>query len=171
MRQPSSLKTRMRITCRVYGLLMLLISFQTLAAGYRAGPGIGVIDAFDDADTLTISLTIEGRPIPTWWEMRPTAQLLAIDEDGYYLGLGLLKEFTIKQDWSWGIAFSAGAAHESSETKALKYDMEFYSRIFLSHLLNKKNDLRLELGHISNAGLDERNPGTEPLMLFWIHHF
>jgi hypothetical protein len=161
----------MRILCRVYGLYILLISIPTLASDYRIGPGIGVFDVFDHANTLTGSLSIEGSPIPTWWDMRPTVQLLAIDEDGYYLGLGLLKEFPIEPDWSWGVAFSAGAAHESSETKALQYDLEFYSRIFLSHSLNKKNDLRLELGHISNSGLDDKNPGTEPLMLFWIHHF
>ena len=98
-------------------------------------------------------------------------QLLVIDDSGYYLGAGVLKEFFINNDWIFGLGFSAGVAHESEESRALNYDLEFYSRVFLTRQINVCNSLRLEFGHISNGGLDETNPGTEPLMLLWIYSF
>lgn len=70
-----------------------------------------------------------------------------------------------------GAWFSAGFAHESKESRALEYDLEFYSRIFLTRQINQNNAMRLEFGHISNGGLSNKNPGTEPLMLFWIYTF
>jgi hypothetical protein len=70
-----------------------------------------------------------------------------------------------------GLGFSAGFAHESEKSRALDYDLEFYSRLFLTRQINVSNSLRLEFGHISNGGLDETNPGTEPLMLFLINAF
>jgi hypothetical protein len=117
------------------------------------------------------SLTLESKPLSTFWGLRPTVQFFVINNSGYYLGAGFLKEFFINTDWKCGLGFSAGLAHESEETRALEHDLEFYYRVFLSRQVNERSALRLEFGHISNGGLDETNPGTEPLMLFWVHGF
>ena len=163
--------------CEMKGMIcVLLFSLSFLsplaaAGNYRLGLGAGTFDAFDEADTLVGALTLEGEPHAALWHVRPTLQLLAIDDSGYYLGLGVLKEFSFNDDWSCGFGFSAGLAHESSESRALEHDLEFYSRILLARQINQNNAMRLELGHISNGGMSDTNPGTEPLMLFWIHTF
>jgi hypothetical protein len=126
---------------------------------------------YDDRDALVGSLILEAKPLSGIWGLRPTMQLLVIDDSGYYLGAGVLKEFFINNGWIFGLGFSAGVAHESEESRALNYDLEFYSRVFLTRQINVCNSLRLEFGHISNGGLDETNPGTEPLMLLWIYSF
>jgi len=162
-------------TLRVFLFIILLILLnatpQAVASDARVGIGAGIFDTLDDRDTLTGSLILEAKPLSGIWALRPTMQLLVIDDSGYYLGVGILKDFFINKDWICGLGFSAGGAHESEESKALDYDLEFYSRVFLTRQINVNNSLRLEFGHISNGGLDDTNPGTEPLMLFWIHSF
>jgi len=152
-------------------LVLIYATPQAVASDARFGVGAGIFDTLDDRDTLTGSLIFEGKPLLGIWDLRPTMQLLVIDDSGYYLGAGVLKEFFINMDWMFGFGFSAGVAHESEENKALEYDLEFYSRVFLTRQINVNNSLRLEFGHISNGGLDETNPGTEPLLLFWIRSF
>ena len=120
---------------------------------------------------MTGSFILEAKPLSGIWGLRPTIQLLAIDDSGYYLGVGILKDFSIDKDWLCGLGLSAGVAHDSEESRALDYDLEFYSRVFLTRQINVRNSLRLEFGHISNGGLGETNPGTEPLMMFWVHTF
>lgn len=71
--------------------------------------------------------------------------------------------------WRCGAALSAGGAHESSKSGAFEGDIEFYFCLFVSYLVGWHDGVRLEFGHIFNSGLDKRNPGTEPLVLFWIH--
>ena len=156
-------------------LVLLFVLFdaktQAFASDARIGVGAGIFDTLDDKDNLTGSLILEAKPLSGIWGLRPTMQLLVIDDSGYYLGMGILKDFFINEDWMCGLGFSAGFAHDSEESKALDYDLELYSRVFLSRQINVNNSLRLEFGHISNGGLDETNPGTEPLVLFWIHSF
>jgi hypothetical protein len=154
-------------------LLFHLRFFSPLAVAgdYRLGLGAGIFDASDKKDTLAGALTLEGKPLPALWHLRTTVQLLAIDDSGYYFGLGVLKEFFFDDDWSCGLGFSAGLAHESKESRALEYDLEFYSRILLAWQINQNNAMRLEFGHISNGGMSDTNPGTEPLLLSWLHTF
>ncbi len=151
--------------------VLLEVTPQAVASDARFGFGAGFFDTFDERDTLTGSLILESKPLPGIWSLRPTMQLLAIDDSGYYLGVGILKDFFINMDWMCGLGFSAGVAHDSEKSRALDYDLEFYSRVFLTRQMNTCNSLRLEFGHISNGGLDETNPGTELLVLFWIYSF
>lgn len=158
--------------------LLLLLAFtlivpmaQAADSDIRFGAGAGVFDAFDDMDTGVGSLTIESKPLPKYWGLRPTVQFMAIEGSGLYLGVGVLKEIFINTDWTWGLGFSAGLAHDSEKISAIDHDLEFYSRVILSRQINASSAVRLELGHISNGGLDDKNPGTETLMLFWLHSF
>ena len=155
---------------RILFLFLLFVLFysspEALAYDARFGVGAGIFDTRDDRDILTGSITFESKPLSGIWSLRPTMQLLVVDGGGYYLGLGIMKDFFINKDWVCGLGSSAGLAHDSEESSALDYDLEFYSRVFLTRQINMSNALRLEFGHISNAGLSEKNPGTEPLMLF-----
>jgi len=162
-------------TWRALSLVLLFFLFaathQAVASETRLGVGAGIFDTLEDGETLTGSLILEAKPLSGIWDLRPTIQLLAIDDSGYYLGVGILRDFSIDKDWMFGVGVSAGVAHDSEESRALDYDLQFYSRVFLTRQINAGDSLRFELGHVSNGGLDETNPGSEPLIFFWIHSF
>jgi hypothetical protein len=78
--------------------ILLNTTSQALANDVRVGVGAGIFDTLDNRDTLTGSLILEAKPISGMWSLRPTLQLLAIDDSGYYLGVGVLKGFFINKD-------------------------------------------------------------------------
>ena len=152
-------------------LVLLVTTPHAVASDVRFGAGAGVFDTLDGMADVTGSLTLESKSLPALWGLRPTLQLLVINGSGYYIGAGILKDFSINSVWICGLGFSAGLAHESKENRVLDYDLEFYTRVFLTRQINASNALRLEFGHISNGGLDKSNPGTEPLILYWLYRF
>ena len=86
--------------------LLLVILFvlldatsQAVASDARFGVGTGMFDTLDDRDTLTGSLILESKPLSGIWGLRPTLQLMVIDDSGYYLGVGIMKDFFINKDW------------------------------------------------------------------------
>lgn len=133
----------------------------------RLSIGAGIFDAYQGGYAAVGAVSYEASPCSRWWDIRPAAQLMSVSGGGYYVGVGLLKSFSISRDFQWALSFSAGAAHESNESVGLNYDIEFLSRAILDYRLHRQHFLRLEVGHISNGGLDKRNPGTEPVLLYW----
>lgn len=81
--------------------------------------------------------------------------------------LGIIKEFNINQQWSWGFGTGFGVAHEADEDNDLGYDLEFFTRLTLAYQLKRHQQIRLKLGHLSNANLGDKNPGAETLTLGW----
>ncbi|WP_421866246.1 acyloxyacyl hydrolase [Motiliproteus sp.] len=129
--------------------------------------GAGALRAFDDDQLATGKLAYEWGPMDQYWNVRPYAQLLASDTDDYYLGVGALKQVPLGRKFAVGISFSAGYYHQGSDKlgQELDHDVEFYSALMLDYQLSSETQLRLELGHISNAGLGDENEGTESLIL------
>nr|WP_224746100.1 acyloxyacyl hydrolase [Neiella litorisoli] len=86
-----------------------------------------------------------------------------LSEDGeYYFAGGWLKEFELAERWDWG---SGNVVGYHSDNDFLGHHLEFYSRIFVNYGSKSDGFWRLEFGHISNASIGDRNPGTETLTL------
>ncbi|MCL6415997.1 acyloxyacyl hydrolase [Aestuariirhabdus sp. Z084] len=149
----------------------LFSSASLYADGVYVGIGGGVFDTLDGADKLATSFTVEAPELENWWDIRPTLQGVFISRSGYYIGLGGVKEFPLADPFSWGLGFSGGYAHEDEESRALRYDVQFYTRVMLNYDATVNNRIRLEYGHISNAGIGTPNPGTEPTLLSWLYRF
>ncbi len=149
----------------------LFSSTSALADDRYFGIGGGSFDIFENASEVAVTATLEGEKFTSFWDLRPTAQAIAISDSAYFIGIGAIKEFDIGENWALGIGFAPGFADEDDEKKALSYNVEFYSRLTVTYNANPDNRIRLELGHISNAGLSDTNPGTEPLMMSWLHRF
>lgn len=145
-------------------------SVCVFADGERVALGAGSWSAFDDTTYGAASLGVEGREIPALWSLRPAFQIIYQPDDTYYVGLGPVKEFSISDDWSWGLGVAAGYYHKG-DGQDLGEELEFHSRVMVSYQLNTANRLRAELGHLSNAELDDVNPGTEFVSMNWVYAF
>lgn len=147
-------------------LWSLLISLPGYAEprDHRFGIGWSQWGVFDDFDIGTVKLTYEFGKIERAWDIRiTTSAFLRVDEDEGYFSVGWLKEWSFGQKWSWGVAGDAGYFYSDSDI--LGNDLEFYTRGVLNYHHSESGFLRLELGHISNAGFGDRNPGSENLAL------
>ena len=143
-------------------LLLISAATNTARADHRFGIGWSQWGLADDFDISTARVTYEFGEIEKIWNIR---LLLGViynwDNDNYYVSGGFLKEWNISPKWSWGIGGEAG--YFSGD--ALGNELEFYSRGVLNWHVSQSGFLRLELGHISNAGFGDTNPGSENLAL------
>ena len=74
------------------------------------------------------------------------------------------RDFYVKKHWVVSPNFGAGVFNDS-ESLNLGYDVQFRSGIRLAYEFENKMRLGVELFHLSNGGLGDSNPGTEPAFL------
>ena len=72
--------------------------------------------------------------------------------------------YAINDNWSVIPSISAGYYNNGAD-KDLGYDVEFYSQLRLEYRLAGNARLGLGIGHISNAGIGDENPGAETAFL------
>ena len=87
--------------------------------------------------------------------------------DNYYLGAGLLYNFVLSPRWRITISSGPGYYDHNSGAFNLGKSIEFYSNIEVSTKVWHEHRLGLSLGHISNGGLGNHNPGAETLRLVY----
>lgn len=157
------------------GLLVVLAlgAAPGWAEGRRTALGVGNLGIFGPTDEfeVAVSAALEGSEMRDWWGIRPLAEVIYQPDDTYYVGVGGLLDYALRERWSWGVGAAAGYYHRGDEGKDLGHRLEFHTRIFLAYLFAAGSTLRAELGHISNAELDDVNPGTEYFGLSWVFPF
>lgn len=141
-------------------LPLLFLSFSALSD--RITVGAAVWSLFDNQDLKAAHLVMEFDEIASLYEVRPTFLTVLPEGDNIYVALGLTKRMKINDKFGWGIGSNIGFIDQS---KNLGHKIEFYSRIFATYELSHQAALELELGHISNAGFGDINPGSESLVL------
>ena len=141
------------------GALILMCSSAN--ADHRFAVGYSQWAALDDFDVGSYKVSYEFGEIQRVWNIRMGLTGFYSENDEYFIGVGATKEWSISPKWSWGIAIDGG--YFSGDV--LGDEIEFYSRILSNWHVSRSGFLRLEFGHISNAGFNDINPGSENLAL------
>lgn len=157
---------------QAFSFVFLLSTFSTyLYADYfcceRVALGVGEIDLREDENTIG-QLAVEGGELEWLWNVRPALLAMVAEQNSYYVGAGVLKEFALGSDWSWALGVAAGYYDQEGSNRDLGSGLEFHTRIHLNWQLNTNNQLR---SHLSNASLGDENPGTEAITLNWVYQF
>jgi hypothetical protein len=124
----------------------------------------GIVGVFDEeaADNF---FSIEARLRANWNGIRPWAGLTVVDNGAWFSGAGFIFEYAatdhLRLTGGTGpFYYSRGKAGDD-----LGLSLEFYSFAEASWAWANGSRIGLRLGHLSNAGLGRRNPGTETLSL------
>ena len=145
--------------------VVLFFMCGNASADHRFGLGWSQWGALDDFDVGSVQATYQFGEVESIWDLRFGFTGFYSEFDTFFIGFGAMKEWGIGQNWSWGIGFDAGYYDGSRGLDELDNEIEFYSRILLNWHVSQSGFLRLEFGHISNAGFGENNPGSENLGL------
>lgn len=105
---------------------------------------------------------------PLFWEIKPFAGLEATSDGAMYGLGGLLIDFDVADSIIITPSFGAGAYSDGSG-KDLGHTVEFRSMIEVGYEFENESRASIGFSHISNASLDDNNPGTEVLSLYY--HF
>ena len=91
-------------------------------------------------------------------------------DGGFYGDGGILLDLFFGRRFVLTPSFAIGA-YDRGSGKDLGHSVEFRSQIELAYRFDDRSRLALSLNHLSNASLDEVNPGTESLMLTYAFPF
>ncbi len=127
------------------------------------GLGYFYVDDHGDDD---IDLRLEYRHGRGLWIFRPWAGIEVTGNGGVYGVGGILADLFIGPRLvvtpSLGVGlFADGSGHD------MGHIIEFRSQIEVAYRFDDRSRLGLSIGHISNAELTERNPGSEIVSLYY----
>ena len=99
-----------------------------------------------------------------WAGFKPHVGLFFSSDSAAYIYGGIAYPFEINDKWSFTPGVSAGYYHQGADLD-LGYDVEFYSQLKLEYQLDNETKIGVGIGHISNADLNDHNPGAETAYL------
>ena len=124
--------------------------------------GAGAIDSFE---TDTYGLLFVGHNFAwNWHGLRLWTGALVVETGAFWCGGGLRFVVQLDQNWRVGAASGPGYFNESDELD-LGHEVELYSTIELARAIGGAGHLVVDVGHMSNAGLGDYNPGATTFRL------
>lgn len=147
---------------------LIMIGTNAVTAGEPGflNVGVGVFDMFDDETTA------EFRSEYTFSERQkigiftPFVGLSGTAEAGSYVYGGIGLDLFFGKNVVATPNFASGI-YGNGDGKDLGYAIEFRSGVNLSYRFQDYSRLGFSFHHISNAGLDDRNPGEESLLFLY----
>jgi hypothetical protein len=123
--------------------------------------GAGVFD-FNHGWT-SAAVQVEYSSKERFWIFHPVAGVMGNSDMGgdIYAGVGI--DFFVGDNWVVTPSF-APSLYWRGSSKNLGEVLEFRSSIGVVYKFDDRSRLGVELFHLSNAGLDDHNPGTEVLL-------
>ncbi|ALU44909.1 acyloxyacyl hydrolase [Pseudoalteromonas rubra] len=144
-------------------VFVVFLSFNLFANdNARLGIGAGVWGVFDDADVHAVHIDYELPKLKGFYGLQPIFSVFKAEQGYNYYGSGFTMTFQLDSELYWGVGSQLGIV---DRPRGLGHKVEFYSRIFLENKISNDWLIRFELGHISNAGLGDLNPGSESFVI------
>jgi hypothetical protein len=108
------------------------------------------------------ALSVEYRFSEQWAHLHPWLGLGWATDGALFAGGGVAYTADLSPAWSASVGFGPGY-YERHQGADLGSHLEFYSFAELSYALRWGDRVSLRFAHISNGGIEEKNPGTELL--------
>jgi lipid A 3-O-deacylase len=118
-----------------------------------------------DGEAVDNFVSLEARWHRDWHRLRPWGGVTLVDSGSWFAGAGAIYDIPLSRHAR--LALGSGPFYYTAEENDddLGFRLEFYSFAELSWEWSRERRLGLRVGHLSNAGLGRRNPGTETLSL------
>ncbi len=147
----------------VFALTLLTLPHAAMAENHILG-SIGMFDIRHQERSTQFGLEWHGDSF--YKNFLPIAGgTLDMDGDSYGFG-GVQYEYALNNTWTITPSFAIGLYHDGAG-KDMGGPLEFRSSLGIDYRLDNASRLGLAMNHISNAGLYDRNPGAESVVITW----
>lgn len=152
--------------------LLLAVGLLTVDQTARAGEpdfvtvGAGYYDLFDDQAAAEVRLEYRFSEENKLLWFTPFVGFTATSDAGTYGYGGIALDIFFGPRWVATPTFAAGL-YGNGDGKDLGHAIEFRSGLEVAYRFDDYARLGLSFTHISNAGIGDRNPGVESLILFY----
>jgi lipid A 3-O-deacylase len=98
--------------------------------------------------------------------LKPWAGIEVTSEEAIYGVAGVLTDIYFGRRWVLTPSFGAGL-YGDGNGKDLGHTIEFRSQLEFGYRFDDRSRISIAVGHISNAGLGDSNPGTEIATIYY----
>ena len=127
---------------------------------------LGLFDALDGDDSSS-EIRAEYRwDQPLIWQIKPLAGIEYTTDGSGWLGAGLYYDHHFADKFVFTPSLSAGLYNEGGG-KDMGGAIQFRSQVEVGYEFDNQTRLSAGFSHMSNAGLDDENPGAEILSLYY----
>lgn len=153
-------------------LLLTAAAVVALSSAAHAEPQVqsdyvtfsaGWFDVHDDDNAGMAGLEYRGKPV--WYGLLPILGIAGTEDGNYYGYVGVNYDWNIANSGFFLTPSFAVSAYEDGGGKDLGGVIEFRSSIEASYKFPNEHRLGVAYQHLSNAGIYDRNPGEENLLL------
>ena len=173
-RTPRNSRRRVRVapSLRAWGLLLALFALRTAAESlpddevHLLRVGAADIRLHDGLDwPYAIDVTYRSHPLGAW-RVAPAVGIELADGGARFYYVEAQRAFPINGRWSVVPALGLGFFQDGSDLD-LGHDLQFRTALSFGYRLRPAWCVGVSFTHISNAGLEDSNPGTEE-MAVWV---
>jgi len=105
-----------------------------------------------------------------WWVFNPFVGFMATTDSALYGYAGIRLDLFVGRRFVITPSFAPGL-YSDGDGKDLGYPVEFRSAVEFAYRFDDRSRLGLSVYHLSNASLDDNNPGTEVVTLHYSYPF
>ena len=155
---------RPQFACMLLAIVMMRNGLAEPAPHYLT-VAAGHVGVFDENINNPGVLKIEYRFRPrTKWLLAPAIGAARSDNGASFIFTDLERDFFPGKRWVITPSFGLGSFDDGEDVR-LGHSLEFRSGIKIAFQFDNEWRLGIALFHLSNGGLGDRNPGTEPMFL------
>jgi hypothetical protein len=155
------------------GILFLFAQapVEAAKADPRAGFAIsaGFFDIADeDFEVAELGIEYRFKPFHLFHgvDLKPMAGVSANEDEAFWLYGGLRYDFAFAKHWVVSPSIAA-TIYEEGNSKDLGGAFHIRSSLEVSYRFTDGQRLGIAFDHVSNAGIEEKNPGANSLVLVW----
>lgn len=144
----------------------LCLSFSSLAYAEQSSAiaiSAGEFDTFDDP-VSQVGLEYRAAPLKSTYDLIPTVGVASNSDDSYWVYGGIRYDYHYNRNWVLTPHFAA-ALYESNGGKDLGSTFQFRSGFEVAYKLSENSYLGIGYNHLSNAGLGDKNPSTDAMVI------
>ena len=149
-------------------LSLVAVAASAVAAGAHAADyisgSLGWVDAIDQ-ENEAVQAGLEYRMSPIGYHLRPMVGANVNTDGSVYGYAGLNMEVPILSNQLYLIPNFAVGGYAEGDGKDLGGALEFRSGIEIAYEMQNKHRVGVALNHLSNAGIYDKNPGVENVIL------
>ena len=129
------------------------------------GGGLGLFDITQEEEAFELGVDYQFRELAKLWRIAPLLGVGATSDEAVFVYGGVRRAFRLRESSWYAVPNFAVTLFDRADGKDLGQTLQFRSGIEL--LRELRGGLRIGAGwyHISNASLDEVNPGANSLLL------
>lgn len=155
------------LTALMIAAAPVLLATSAQANDFVLGLGQSNFDDSDESQPFTVQLEYHTAPFLeySWGDISGIGVLEVDDDNNTYVGAGVAALWNTGQKWFIEASLAAGYYGRGSDGQDLGGNVQFRSLLGLGYRVSDTRRISIAIDHLSNAGIEDTNPGRNAISI------